>query len=242
MRIAKFERKACRGAAAVAALTLATFAGGCSSDRIFGTASDQSANASAAAGNSSSTGSALKDFFVPKLAPPPTPEEHANVAAQICPPLDVRRGASTLTVPPGSTDAFSLRYQGTIGEMARECKVAGGIMRMRVGIQGRVLVGPAGGPGKIDVPLRYAVVKEGPEPKTVVSKFYKVPVTISEGQPNVAFTHVDDDVAFPMPPGLDIDAYVVYVGFDPLAEKQPPAKKPAAKPAPARATPARQRS
>jgi hypothetical protein len=32
-----------------------------------------------------------------------------------------------------------------------------------------------------------------------------------------------------MPPGLDIDAYVVYVGFDPVPEKTP-AKKPQAKP------------
>jgi hypothetical protein len=167
--------------------------------------------------------------------PAPTPAEQqaavSNVAEKVCPPVDVRAGASTLTVPPGGSDAFSLRYQGSLGEMARECNVSGGIMRMKVGIEGRVLVGPAGGAGQLEVPLRYAVVKEGPEPKTVVSKFSKVRVTIPEGQPNVLFTHVDSDIAFPMPPGLDINAYVVYVGFDPVAEKQPPAKKTRAKPA-----------
>jgi hypothetical protein len=68
-------------------------------------------------------------------------------------------------------------------------------------------------------------VREGPEPKTVLSKFSKVPVTIPEGSPNVIFTHVDGDIAFPIPPGLEIEAYVVYVGFDPLAEKQAPAKR-----------------
>jgi hypothetical protein len=149
------------------------------------------------------------------------------MAETVCPNVDVRAGASTLTIPPSGADAFSLRYQGSIGELARECNVSGGIMRIKVGIEGRVLVGPAGGPGQVEVPLRYAVVKEGPEPKTVVSKFTKFPVTIPEGQSNVIFSHVDNDIAFPMPSGLDIESYVVYVGFDPIGEKPAPAKKPA---------------
>ena len=49
------------------------------------------------------------------------------------------------------------------------------------------------------------------------------------------FTHVDSDIAFPLPRPLGlIDAYVVYVGFDPLGaqpeKKKPPVKrKPVAK-------------
>jgi hypothetical protein len=234
MRIAKIEQTACRCAAALAALTLASLSAGCSTERIFSSEQASSASASAPASASSpSMTSRVTEFFAPKRLPAETQQATANIADLTCPPVDVRLGASTLTVPPGSADAFSLRYQGTIAEMARECKVAGGVMRMRVGVEGRVLVGPAGGPGQIDVPLRYAVVKEGPEPKTVVSKFYKIPVTISEGRPNAVFTHIDDDIAFPMPPGLDIDAYVVYVGFDPIGDKQQPAKKPA-RPASAR--------
>lgn len=178
--------------------------------------------------------SQVKDVFFPRQQQPNAAETQAataKMAETICPNVDVRQGASTLTVPPGSADAFSLRYQGSIAELARECNVSGGVMRIKVGIEGRVLVGPAGAPGQIEVPLRYAVVKEGPEPKTVVSKFTKFPVAIPDGQQNVIFTHVDNDIAFPMPPGLEIEAYVVYVGFDPLAEKQQPAKKPQAKPA-----------
>ena len=40
-------------------------------------------------------------------------------------------------------------------------------MTMKVGVEGRVLLGPAGGPGQVDIPLRMAVVQEGPAPKTV---------------------------------------------------------------------------
>ncbi len=235
MRIAEFEPIVRRGAAPLAALMLASLAAGCSSDRIVG--SEQS-SASASVGQSSpSTMSQLRDIIIRK-PPEPSPAEKqaavANIAETICPPVDVRAGASTLTVPPGSSDALALRYQGSISELARECNVSGGVMRMKVGIEGRVLVGPAGAAGQLDVPLRYAVVKEGPEPKTVVSKFSKIQVAIPEGRPNVLFTHVDSDIAFPMPPGLDIEAYVVYVGFDPAGDKQQPAKKPPARSAPRR--------
>lgn len=224
MRIGKFEL--CRGAAALGAVALASLAAGCSTDRFFG--SDTAAPASGQ--SAPSTMSQVKDIFIPRQ-PAQTPAERAaataSVAESVCPAVDVRQGASTLTVPPGGADAFSLRYQGSIGQLARECNVAGGTMRMKVGIEGRLLVGPAGGPGQIDIPLRYAVVKEGPEPKTVVSKFSKVSVRIPEGQQNVIFTHVDNDIAFPMPPDLEIESYVVYVGFDPIGDKPPPGRKPA---------------
>jgi hypothetical protein len=219
-----------RRAAVVAALSFAALAAGCSTDRFFGS---EQPSASPPAANSPSIGSRVADAFSQKPTEPTPGEKQAavtSVAESTCPPVDVRAGASTLTVPPNNTDALALRYQGTFGQVARECSVAGGIMRIKIGIEGRVLVGPAGGPGQVEIPLRYAVVREGPEPKTVVSKFSKVAVAIPEDRQNVLFTHVDNDVAFPMPPGLDIEAYVVYVGFDPIGEKQQPAKKPQAKP------------
>jgi hypothetical protein len=238
MRITEFVPTIRRAVAVLAGLTLASVAAGCSTDRFFGGSERASASASGAPAQSSpSVTSRVADMFLQKPPQPTAADKQAavsNIADTTCPPVDVRAGASTLTIPPGGSDAFSLRYQGSIGELARECNVSGGIMRIKVGIEGRVLVGPAGGPGQIEVPLRYAVVKEGAEPKTVISKFSKFPVTIPEGQPNVVFSHVDNDIAFPMPPGLEIEAYVVYVGFDPVGEKQPPAKKPPAKRAPAR--------
>jgi hypothetical protein len=150
-----------------------------------------------------------------------------------CPAIDVRQGASTLTIPPGGSDTsvLSLRYQASIGEMARQCRVIGGTtMKMKIGVQGRIILGPAGGPGKLDIPLRYAIVHEGPEPKTVLTKFYRVPVTIAEGQKNVTFTNIDEDIAFPIPKDNAIESYIVYVGFDAIGEKAQPAKKPVPKP------------
>jgi len=151
---------------------------------------------------------------------------------QDCPVADIRSGASTLPINAASGDAATpstLRYQATIARLARECVVRGTSMTIKVGVQGRVVVGPAGGPGQIEVPLRYALVQEGPEPKTILTKFYKFPVTIAEGQTNVPFLHVEEDITFNVPGRPALDNYVVYVGFDPVSGKEPPAKKTPAK-------------
>ena len=151
-----------------------------------------------------------------------------------CPGVDVRTGAATLMIgsKPGEGEpaALDVRYQGSIIRTARECRVNAGVMNMKVGIEGRVITGPAGGPGTVDVPIRIAVVQEGISPKAIVSKFARVPVTVNGSVDRVTFTHVDPDITFPMPqPTGLIDSYVVYVGFDSAAlvpeKKKPPAKK-----------------
>ena len=129
--------------------------------------------------------------------------------------------------------ALDLRYQVTIVRTARECQVNSGIMTMKVGIEGRVITGPAGGPGTVDVPLRLAVVQEGVNPKTIMSKFASVQVVVASAVDRVPFVHVNSEISFPLPQPLsDIDAYVVYVGFDPAGAQQERRKKPASKPKP----------
>jgi hypothetical protein len=138
-----------------------------------------------------------------------------------CPEITVRPGAATLVLSnkgsAGEATAMDLRYQGTLIRFARDCKTAAGVMTMKIGIEGRVIVGPAGGPGQVEVPVRLAVVQEGPSPKTVLSKLARISVTVG-GDGAVDFTHVDPDVAFPLPrPLAALEQYVVYVGFDPTA-------------------------
>jgi hypothetical protein len=155
---------------------------------------------------------------------------NANTAAEVdCPGVDVRQGASTLaiTAPGAEGGPLTTRYQVSIAQTARECAALGSVMTMKVGVQGRVLLGPAGGPGQVDIPLRLAVVQEGPAPKTVVSKFYKLAVAVGPGQLSVPFVHVEQDLTFPMPRARDFEAYVVYVGFDPASLNTKPERKPA---------------
>ena len=144
-----------------------------------------------------------------------------------CPGVDIRAGASTLNIAAKAVEATAgdLRYQVSFGQTARECAVQGTTMAIKVGVQGRVILGPMGGPGQVDVPLRYAVVREGPQPKTVVTKFKRVSVTVVSGQSHVPFVDVEESLNFPLPSRSELDSYVIYVGFDEIGdktEKKPP--------------------
>ena len=151
-------------------------------------------------------------------------------ATQDCPVADIRSGASTLPFNAGQdTSPNTLRYQATIARLARECTVRGSSMTIKLGVQGRVVVGPVGGPGQIEVPLRYALVQEGPEPKTILTKLYKFPVTIAEGESNVPFVHIEEDITFNVTSRAALENYVIYVGFDAAAREQPAKKTPAKK-------------
>lgn len=163
----------------------------------------------------------IKNFFLGTPAAPQQRPANAPREELECPAMEVRSGASTITVHgPGDAVATNVRYQATIAQTARECVPLGANITMKVGVQGRIILGPLGGPGQLDVPVRMALVKEGPEPKTLWTKLYQVPVLIAAGQTNVPFIHVEPDLTFPMPKGEDLESYVVYVGFDQLGAKE----------------------
>lgn len=155
-----------------------------------------------------------------------------------CPVADIRRGASTLQVAmkgEGAPTANDLHYQLTFIELARQCTLLGNTVRMRVGVQGRVIVGPAGAPSQVDVPLRYAVIREGVEPKTIITKFKRFPVAVPASAESAVFTDIEEDLSFPLPSQAELQSYVVYVGFDddgdrgarrPPPKKSPPKKSP----------------
>jgi hypothetical protein len=150
-----------------------------------------------------------------------------------CPQITVRTGAATWQIPPG-TGPTNIRYQASLGQLARECAVLGETMTVRVGVEGRVLVGPKGGPGAASIPIRIAVIHEGPQPRTLWTKFYSVPVNIGQGTTQAAFAQVEDDVTFQLPANKnELAQYVVYVGFDPQGAA--PAARPKQKAAPKQA-------
>jgi len=153
------------------------------------------------------------------------PQQVAGATADAdCPYIQIREGASTLTVNgAGDNAAMSLKYQGTFVRAARQCAVAAGQMVMKIGIQGRLILGPQGGPGEVTIPLRIAVVDEKPaSSKTIVTKLILIPVAVRSADDNPSFTHVEDNVTFPMPSSSELDNYVVYIGFDPLATQPQP--------------------
>lgn len=165
---------------------------------------------------------------------PNNPNPNPSVSADDdCPGATIRQGAGAWAqnAGPGATN---VRYQASIVQIARECALLGDTMTIKVGVEGRVLVGPKGGPGNVTVPLRIALVQEGPQPRPIISKFYAVNVNVPQGATQQSFTQVDDDLTFPLPADKNLERYIIYVGFDPQGAV-PPAKtkaKPKPKPKP----------
>jgi hypothetical protein len=228
MRRGRTDQAGRGGADTLAAAALALALAGCGSTEVFKSSPLDLFSSSSTASKDASAAGAAK-----------------NPADDIeCPGVQVRNGAATLLIgsKPGEGEpaALDVRYQGSIIRTARECHVNAGVMTMKVGIEGRIITGPAGGPGTVDVPLRIAVVEEGVNPKAVASKFGRETVALSGSIDRATFTHIVPDIVFPLPQPLGlIERYVVYVGFDPIGDqpvkKKPPVrhKKPVAKKRPA---------
>jgi hypothetical protein len=184
---------------------------GCGAGSMFGSGSSDS---------SPSIGDRFGQLFGSKSqavgdAPPPAEQNEAT-----CPAVSIRPGASTYAVgmPGKEASGSDLRYQATITRTARDCTLAGGQVTARIGIQGRVIAGPAGTPTSVDVPLRVAVVQDGVTPKTIFTKSYQTNVSMNADS-SVLFSLVAEDVVYPVPPGSAGDSYVFYIGFDPQALK-----------------------
>lgn len=157
-------------------------------------------------------------------APPAAAEAPSDLS---CPPVTIRAGASTYQVAaPGKQPVGNdLRFQVTITRTARECSYSGGEITARIGIQGRVIAGPAGAPSAVDIPIRVAVVQSGIQEKTIATKAYRTSVTMTEDG-SVPFTLVAEDLVYPAPPGAVGDSYIFYIGFDPQALRpEPKARK-----------------
>jgi hypothetical protein len=135
-----------------------------------------------------------------------------------CPNVKIRAGASTYAVaPPGKEPvATELRYQATISRTARDCRRSSGQIIARIGVQGRVIAGPAGAPATVEIPLRVAVVQAGVNEKVISTKVYRTTVSMSEDT-SVPFSIVGEDLTYSMLPGLTSDNYIFYIGFDPQA-------------------------
>jgi len=158
-------------------------------------------------------------------AAPAGPTE--NQIEDSCPPVAIRAGASTFAVgaPGKQATGSELRYQATITKTARDCRLNGGYIVARIGIQGRVIAGPAGAPATVEIPMRVAVVQGGVNEKVIATKAYRTTVQMTEDT-SVPFTLVADDLVYPLPPGAAVSSYIFYIGFDPQAlGPEPKAKK-----------------
>jgi hypothetical protein len=127
-----------------------------------------------------------------------------------CPPIKVRPGAEAMFFygKGKAGNPRDLNYQAVIDKQSRNCVVSNGLITVKMGIVGRVLLGPAGNQTSVSVPIRFAVERDD---VALYSEKYDIPVQIAPPAQSEEFVKVVDGVQIPYVGGEDI---TIWVGFD----------------------------
>ena len=147
----------------------------------------------------------------------PTQDELATASinalpaiATECPPIKVRPGGEALFFYGKGRvgNPRDLNYQAVIDQQSRNCVVSNGLITVRMGVVGRLLLGPSGTQTSVDVPIRFAVERDN---VAIFSEKYEIPVAVTPPSQNAEFVKVIENVAIPYTGGEQI---VIWVGFD----------------------------
>ncbi|NIX76706.1 hypothetical protein [Microvirga terricola] len=146
-------------------------------------------------------------LFAGPTVPPP---QKAAVEDVYCPPVDIVDGGSAIQAFAGGRvgDTGGLRSQIAISQLARECTGRpDGTTVVKVGVEGRALLGVGGGAGRYDVPV-HIVVKRG---STVIANRSKqVAVAIPAGDNQATFAVVEEGIVVP---SSDVNSFEIEVGL-----------------------------
>ncbi len=142
-----------------------------------------------------------------------------------CPQVVVLDGtAASQTYAGTPPSSANLRYQYALGDTARECALEGGQLVIKIGVAGKVLLGPAGSPGSFTVPVRMAVLREH-DNQPIVSKLYRAAVTVAAGETRADFTIVSEPLYVPFIQDHAEDDYTIKAGIDEGVSADKPAAK-----------------
>lgn len=153
-----------------------------------------------------------------KGAPPPPPSGALGID---CPEILVDTGTASLRVPAGAENS-SVRYQLSLGDMARECSIEGDRILIKVGVEGAAVLGPSGAPGSYSGTLRISARRQKNE-DIIDSKSYRVSATIASGATRGEFRVISDALAVPYLGPQAADDYEILVGFEGGGEREAPA-------------------
>ncbi len=127
-----------------------------------------------------------------------------------CPPIKVRDGGEAIFAYANNRigDARALQFQAVIDGQSRNCVVSNGLITVKMGVVGRLVMGPSSSTNSMTLPLRFAVERDE---ITVFSQVYEIPMTVTPPSQSEEFVKVVENVAIPYLGGEDI---VIWVGFD----------------------------
>jgi hypothetical protein len=131
-----------------------------------------------------------------------------------CPSMQILEGTAALRAESGA----AVRHQFSVVQTARECRVEGNQVVIKMGVEGRALLGPAGSPGTFTVPVRF-VAKRGDT--VIASKLIRQSVTIPKGDTQASFITIEEGMTVPKD-GAEIE---LFVGLDASGGADKPQRK-----------------
>ncbi len=199
---------------AVAALGLTACGGGMTG--VFGGGSSQ---APTPVEQQTGAAATLRNMFLysgPTVPPSQPPNFNQDQDEMSCPGLDILENKAAYRGGSPAQQASGVSFQASIANVARECVFQGGQLRLRVGVEGRVLLGQNGRPGTYAVPVRVVVKRRN---DVVTQRFVRLNVTVPANDTQAEFVHVEENVVVPITTNDPGDEYDIYVGLDPTAQQ-----------------------
>ncbi|MCJ2135001.1 hypothetical protein MKK69_13190 [Methylobacterium sp. J-026] len=130
------------------------------------------------------------------------PSQAEGLEPPYCPPVEVAEGAAATRTLAGS----EVRTQFSLGRLARECtRLQDGSISVKAGVEVNVLLGPAGAPGRFDVPVTLQIRHDG---KVVTSRVERASVVVGPGEAQGFATIVADALLVPTALTADYDIAV----------------------------------
>ncbi len=130
-----------------------------------------------------------------------------------CPPIRLRAGSEALFNYGGARGAVGdprqLHWQAVIENQSRNCVSSNGMITVRMGVIGRLLLGPAGTTNSVTVPLTFTVERNK---VAMFTERFEIPVSVTPPAQSAEFVKVVENVNVPYLGGEEI---VIWVGFDP---------------------------
>jgi hypothetical protein len=109
----------------------------------------------------------------------------------------------------GNTKAVIHRSE--ITKTARECKLGDGVVQVKYGIAGRVVLGPKGKPGPYDLPATMQVLDKARG--KVTSEPFVLSVIITKENP-ISYFAVVRDITIPVKEGTQPADYSISIAFE----------------------------
>ncbi len=156
-----------------------------------------------------------------------------------CPPVYVPDGGAAIQAFAGAAgDKSRLRHQIVFARLSRECKARpDGSVAVRVGVELRALLGPAGAAGRFEAPVTIAV-KYNEQP--VMARTHRVAVSVPAGAVQGEATVIENDLSVPADKAMGYDIEVTLAGAaraKPVTRRRKPAPAAAAEQGEAAADP-----